>query len=113
MLLNTFLPGASYSAGAWHIPVSAVNSVLTSSVTGKDSAELLIFSLLEVLYQRQKDGFLTQPTISLECSNRAIGQSVWEEAPNNFSNCDLLSWLVSVNLDSSPSISRNDIHPTT
>jgi hypothetical protein len=113
MLMNTFIAGSSFSAGAWHIPVSAVNSVLTTSVTGKDSAELLIFSLLEVLYQRQKDGVLSQPTIAIECSNRATQASVWEEAPNTFSNCDLLSWLVSVNLDSTPVISGNDIHPTT
>jgi hypothetical protein len=112
MQISTLLPGASYSSGSFVIPFSAINAILTTPITSEDSFEKLLFGLLEVVYARQKDGFVTQPTLSLEISNRAAQQSVWEEITGVFSNADILSHLVSFNLDTGPTFSGNNIHPT-
>jgi hypothetical protein len=52
---------------------------LTTPITAEDSVEKLLFGLLEVVYARQKDGFITQPNLSCEISARQSAQSVWEE----------------------------------
>jgi uncharacterized protein (DUF2384 family) len=112
MKVSTLIPGASYSSGSFTIPFSAINAILTTPITAEDSVEKLLFGLLEVVYTRQRDGFVTQPTLSLEISNRAAQQSVWEETTGVFSNADLLSHLVSFNFDTGPTFSGNNIHPT-
>jgi hypothetical protein len=111
MKVSTILPGSSYSSGVFTIPFSAINAILTSSITPLDSFEALLFGLCEALYQRQKDGFITQPTCSCEISNRAYQTSVWEEQTGVFSSADILSHLVSFDLDASATFSGNTIHP--
>jgi hypothetical protein len=111
MKISTILPGSSYSSGVFSISFSSINSILTTSITPLDSFETLLFGLCEALYQRQKDGFITQPTCSCEVSNRAYQSSVWEETTGVFSSADILSHLVSFDLDVSASFSGNTIHP--
>jgi hypothetical protein len=112
MKIATLIPGASYSSGSFSIPFTAINAILTTPITSEDSVEKLLFGLLEVVFFRQKDGFITQPTLSLEISNRAAQQGLWEETPGIFSNADILSHLVSFNFDTGPTFSGNNIHPT-
>jgi hypothetical protein len=112
MKIATLLPGATYSSSSFTIPFTAINSILTTQITAEDSFEKLLFGLLEVVYQRQKDGFITQPTLSLEISNRAAQQGVWEETSGVFSNADLLSHLVTFDMDASPTFSGNNLHPS-
>jgi hypothetical protein len=112
MKVSTVIPGASYASSTFSIPFSAINAILTTPITSEDSVEKLLFGLLEVVYTRQKDGFLSQPLISVEVSNRAAQQSVWEETPNLFSTADILSHLVSFNFDVGPTFSGNNLHPT-
>jgi uncharacterized protein (DUF2384 family) len=112
MKVSTLIPGASYASSSFTIPFSAINAILTTPITAEDSVEKLLFGLLEVVYARQKDGFITQPTLSCEISNRAAQQSVWEESTGVFSNADLLSHLVSFNFDVGPTFSGNNLHPT-
>jgi hypothetical protein len=112
MQIATRIPGASYSSGSFVIPFSAMNALLTTTMTSENSVEKLLFGLLEVIYQRQRDGFITQPTLSMEISNRASQETTWEETTGVFSNAQLLSHLVSFNMDSAASFNGDNIHPT-
>jgi hypothetical protein len=112
MKISTLCPGCTFSSSSFNISFSAINAVLTTPITSEDSVEKLLFGLLEVVYTRQKDGFLSQPLISVEVSNRAAQQSVWEETTGVFSNADILSHLVSFNFDTGPTFSGNNLHPT-
>jgi hypothetical protein len=112
MKISTLIPSASYSAGSFTISFSAINAILTTPITSEDSFEKLLFGLLEVVYTRQKDGFLSQPLISVEVNSRSYTASIWEESPNVFSTADILSHLVSFNFDVGPSFSANNIHPS-
>lgn len=109
MLTSTFLPGASYSAGVWTIPATALNAVLDNTITGKDSAELLIYSLLQCLFEKQNEGSLSQPHTAVEVSAKNSTQSVWESSTNVFSNCYLTSYLVSFNFTTAVTESGNNI----
>jgi hypothetical protein len=112
MKVSTLIPSTLYSSGTFSISFSAINAILTTPITAEDSFEKLLFGLLECVYQRQKDGFITQPNLSCEISARQAQQSVWEEADGVFSNADILSHLVTFNLDSGPTFSGNTLHPT-
>ena len=49
-LINTMIPGCSYSAGSFTIPISALNTALTTNWdSSEDNAEKLLYSLLECL----------------------------------------------------------------
>jgi hypothetical protein len=112
MKVSSLVPGASYSSGTFSIPYSAINAILTTPITSEDSVEKLLFGLLEVVYARQKDGFITQPNLSCEISARQATSSVWEETTGVFSNADILSHLVSFNFDVGPTFSGNNLHPS-
>jgi hypothetical protein len=111
--VSTVLPGASYASGVFSIPWTSLNAILTTPITPIDSFEAMLFAITEALFQRQTDGFITQPTVSCEISARSYSKGVWEESTGVFSSADLLSTLITYDLDSSPSFSGNTIHPTT
>jgi hypothetical protein len=110
--VSTILPGSSYASGVFTIPWTSLNAILTTPITPIDSFEAMLFAITEALYQRQTDGFITQPTVSCEISNRQYNKGVWEETAGLFSSADLLSTLITYDLDTSPSFSGNSIHPT-
>jgi hypothetical protein len=112
MKVSTLIPNSSYSSGTFSISFTAINSILTTPITAEDSVEKLYFGLLELLFERQKTGFVTQPLLSMEISNRAAQSGVFEETTGVFSNAELLSHLITFNFDSGPTFSGNNLHPT-
>jgi hypothetical protein len=112
MKISTLIPGSSYGSSSFTIPYSAINGILTTPISAEDSFEKLLFGLLECVYARQKDGYITQPNLSCEISARQAAQSVWEEVNGVWSSADILSHLVTFNLDSGPTFSGNSLHPT-
>lgn len=113
MKLSTILPGASYSSGVWTIPVTAINNILTTPVTGKDNFEVLLMSLLDVLWRRGEDGFIQQWTCSAEVNQRVIQQHEWQEIERQYDSVQLLTHQVSFNLTTASNVGPNDIQQTT
>jgi hypothetical protein len=109
MLIANLIPGCTYASGVFTIPVTALNNILLNDVTAKDSAELLVYSLLQAIYEKQQLGSLSQPLIALEVSNKAVQSSVWESPANTFNNCTLVSYLTSFNFSSSTLENGNNI----
>ena len=95
--IATLLPGCSYASGTFTVPVSALD------MTASDSAEKLIYGLLESLQELQTVGTLSQRSAAVEISNKSVQSSVWEKTLNVFSNVTLISYLVSFAFDSGPS----------
>jgi hypothetical protein len=83
--------------------VSALNAALINDMTASDSAEKLIYGLLESLQELQTVGALTQTRAAVEISNKSVQSSVWERTTNVFSNVTLISYLVSFACDTGPS----------
>jgi hypothetical protein len=81
-------------------------------MTASDSAEKLLFGLLEALHARTKDGFLTQVNCSVSPDARSSSQSVTETAENVFSNTDLLTHQVSFAFSTGPTFNGNNIRVT-
>ncbi|KAG5189037.1 hypothetical protein JKP88DRAFT_243299 [Tribonema minus] len=106
--IASFLPTAScattgtvsISSASYIIPVSAINAVIsgTGSIGTGDSAERLLYGLLQALYTRNQAGTITQPSMGCEIANKNITKSVWEGTLNNFANVNLVNFLVSHNL---------------
>lgn len=90
MLISEFLPGASYSADAFTVPYSALNAVMTQPMTAGDSAEKLLYGLLEAL----KRSAISQPDAAMEVSSKSSGQSIWETTQGVFSDVKLVSYVV-------------------
>ncbi|KAG5185418.1 hypothetical protein JKP88DRAFT_289283 [Tribonema minus] len=103
----TFLPGATYattgtvsiSSASYVIPVSAINTVIsgTGSIGTGDSAERLLYGLLQVLYTKNQAGTTGQPQLGCEVANKNITKGVWETTTNVFANVNLVNFLVSNN----------------
>lgn len=106
--IATLLPGCSYSSGTFSIPVSALNSVLSTDMTASDSAEKLIYGLLECLQEKQLAGTLSQRGAAVEVANKSVTSSVWEKTLNTFSNITLVNYLVSFAFDTGPSLESAD-----
>jgi hypothetical protein len=95
-LTATALPGATFSANVWTIPLTALNAVLANDMTGTvDSFERLVYGLLQVVQERQAAGQLTAPTIAMSIDNKQITSSVYETTTNNFVPVQLVSFLSS------------------
>jgi hypothetical protein len=67
----TLLPGCSYASGTFTVPVSALNAALINDMTASDSAEKLIYGLLESLQELQTVGTLSQRSAAVDISNKA------------------------------------------
>jgi hypothetical protein len=102
--IATLLPGCSYASGTFTVPVSALNAALINDMTASDSAEKLIYGLLESLQELQTVGTLSQRSAAVEISNKSVQSSVWEKTLNVFSNVTLISYLVSFAFDTGPSL---------
>jgi hypothetical protein len=109
MLTSVAIPGCSWAAGTWTITTSALNNVLQNDVTQKNSIELLCYSLLQCIFEKQQLATLTQPQIAMEISNKATQTSVWEAPVNTFNNCTLISFLASFNFSSATLENGNNI----
>lgn len=106
--IATLIPGASYSSGTFSIPVSAMNNILSTDMTASDSAEKLIYGLLECCQEKQLLGSLTQRGAAVEVANKSVTSSVWEKSLNVFSNVTLVNFLVSLSFDTGPSLESGD-----
>lgn len=115
MKLSVILPGSSYSSttNSYTIPVSAINAILTTPVTGKDNFEVLLMSLLDVLWQRGEDGFIQQWTCSAETNQRVVQQHEWQEIERQYDTVQLLTHQVSFNMTTAAKFGPNDIQQTT
>ncbi|KAG5181859.1 hypothetical protein JKP88DRAFT_278600 [Tribonema minus] len=60
MLIATAIPGASYSAGVFSIPWTALAAITTNDTTAIDSFERLMFALNECVLEKQNVGTFTQ-----------------------------------------------------
>ena len=110
VLVNTLLPGCSYSAGVFSIPVTALNAILANDITAADSGERLVYGLLQALYERQTANLLTQPTGAVEISAKSsTSDGVWELTTNNFTTCTTISYLVTFPFSSSTLENGNNI----
>lgn len=94
MLIATALPGASFAAGAFTIPVTALNSGMTNPINSVDSFERLVHSLLTVLYQKGLAGTLTQVNCGAEVSSASLSTGTWETSTNVFADRLLQNFLV-------------------
>lgn len=106
--IGTLIPGCTYSSGTFSIPVSALNNVLSTDMTASDSAEKLIYGLLECLQEKQLLGSLTQRGAAVEVANKSCSSSVWEKSLNVFSNVTQIAYLVAFAFDSGPSLESGD-----
>ncbi|KAG5188214.1 hypothetical protein JKP88DRAFT_287670 [Tribonema minus] len=102
--IATFLPTAAYattgtvsiSSASYIIPVSAINAVIsgTGSIGTGDSAERLLYGLLQTLWTRNQAGTAGQPQLGCEVANKNITKGVWEATTNNFSQVNLINHLI-------------------
>ncbi|KAG5176400.1 hypothetical protein JKP88DRAFT_282763 [Tribonema minus] len=95
MLIATALPGASFTAGAFTIPVTALNSGMTNPpVNSMDSFERLVHSLLTVVYQKGLAGTLSQVNCGAEVCSASLSAGTWETSTSVFSDRLLQNFLV-------------------
>jgi hypothetical protein len=110
MLTATFLPGATYSAGVFTIPWTALNTAVVTDALATDSVEMLTYMLLELVKEKQDAGTITQPNCSMEVSQKSLSMNgVWETATNTFSTKSLCSFLVTFPIDTATFEGGNDI----
>jgi hypothetical protein len=99
MLVNNFCTGCSFAAGAYTIPISALNTALTAAgcqtIATTESTERLLHALLTLLLAKGNSGALTQYNMGCEVSNASLSMSSWETAQNVFSDRLVQSMLVS------------------
>jgi hypothetical protein len=112
MRIEQILPGSSFSGSTWTITASSINNILSQDITARNSFEMLLMSLLEVLHQRQEDGFVRPWNCSASIDQRAAQIGDWEEQERVLSTAQILTWQVSVDLETPSVYSANDIHPT-
>ncbi len=72
-------PGCSFASGVYSIPVSALNSILTSPMsTSVDSGASLVYALLESLWQQQQSGVLQNFMAAVSIDAKNSTKSVYE-----------------------------------
>lgn len=96
MLIANLVPGASYSAGVFSIPLSSLATSSGLTITASDSVEKLVYALLQTMSVKALAGTLTQVNCGCEVSSRSSTQSVYETSSNNFAPVTLVSFLTSV-----------------
>lgn len=106
MLLSTLIPSTTYSSGTYSLSWTNINSALTaaggSTISAGDSAERLIYALLQLIQLRQNNGTLTDPLIGMKVSNSGITQSSsWETSTANYTTCDIQSMVAAFRLTNS------------
>jgi methylmalonyl-CoA mutase N-terminal domain/subunit len=94
MIISSFIPGASYSAGVFTIPWTALNAATSVDTSPIDSAERFLQNLLTVLHERNTANTLTQPTFSAEVASTSLSVGTWETSTSNFSDRLIQSFLV-------------------
>lgn len=95
MIISTAVPGCTYSAGVYTLPISALNTILTNDLTVEDSFEKLVFGLCQVLLEKQESGAFTQTNLSCEIGNHSVTRGIWETSTNSYSTKTLQNFLVS------------------
>lgn len=107
MLISAFVPGCSYattgsvsiSSPTYIIPVSGINALLGSASIGTgDSAERLLYGLIQALYVKQQAASINQTNLGVEVSNKSLSRNIWESSVNVFSDVTLANFLVSCNM---------------
>ena len=110
MLIANALPGASYAAGVFSIPWTAISSATTNDVASAvDSYEKFLFGLLMAHYERQNSGAITQVNCAIEIANVSISSGSFETATNVFSDVTLHNFLVSASLGTSTAPLLTDV----
>lgn len=109
MPIATLIPGATYSSSSFTIPWSALNSILTTSVTAADDSAKLMYALAQVLYLKQQAGTVLQTNLAAEVAAKSVTTGVWETSTNNFTSKYLVNHLLSFPLDSITSEAGNSI----
>jgi hypothetical protein len=101
MLISVAIPGASYSAGVFSIPWTALNTILTNDGSAVDSFERLIEALVTTIIEKTTSGAFTQPLLGVEVSSTSLGTGVWETPANTFSQHTLLSTVLTFDMGTS------------
>lgn len=95
--IASMIPGASYAAGTFSIPWSAITAITTSDTAAVDSYERLLHALIMVLFEKQTAGTATQVNCGAEVSSVSESVGVVEVTANTFS--DRLLWSALVTFD--------------
>jgi hypothetical protein len=107
MLIASFISGCSYSAGAYTIPISSLNTALTAvgaqTIATTESTERLLHSLLTILFAKNNAGTISQWQAGCEVSNASLSLSSWETLQNTYSDRMVQSFLVSFDCGASTS----------
>lgn len=105
--IAAFLPGASYattvpvtiSSASYVVPVSAINTAISPLTLGTgDSAERLLYGLLQALYTKNQNGSIGQAQLGCEVSGKSLTKGIYEATAGNFTTVSLVNFLVSHNL---------------
>lgn len=94
-VIATVFPGATYSSstGAFTIPYTALNASLTNAMTPEDSAEKLVYGMLQTVFEKQLSGEIDQTNLSFE-TTRSSSYGSWEVTRSSFSgNLPLVNFL--------------------
>jgi hypothetical protein len=95
--VSSIIPGAAYNSTTqvYTIPVSALNAALLKTFVPNGSFEQLLHSLCTILKERSDAGSLAAYQCAASIDNKSIQSSVYEKTQNVFSNCTLVSMLLS------------------
>ena len=99
MLIASLIPGASYSAGVYSLPTTALATASGLTITASDSVEKLYYALLQILNVKGVAGTLTQVNAGVEASSRSSTTSVWETSANTFVSKPIVTFLATVAFD--------------
>jgi hypothetical protein len=92
--IASIIPGASYAAGAFTIPWTAISAITTNDTVAVDSFEALVHGLVMCLFEKQNAGTITQVNSGLEVSSVSQSVGVVETSANTFSDRLLFSALL-------------------
>ena len=107
--IEQLIPGCTWSAGVYTIPVSALNAYLTTPMTTTvDQGAELIYALLETLYQQTQSGILVNSAAAVSIDAKNSTRSVYETTPNTFTSAALISYLCSFPFSVGPSTEQGN-----
>ena len=86
VLLSTIIPGASYAAGSFSLPWTALNTAAGTTTTATDSFERLLFALIQIVFVKGQAGTFNQTNLGCEVSSLSESVGVWETSSNVFSD---------------------------
>jgi hypothetical protein len=95
--IASIVAGCSYNSTTqtYTIPVSALNTALLKTFVPTGSFEQLLYAMAQIVKERSDAGSLAQYQCACSVDNKCVQTSVFEKTQNVFSNCTLVSMLLS------------------